>query len=60
VNQAIAVGPLSVRLGADRRLGTIAKTSLPDRFFRDTTDDAPETRSEQMFTELCMDLPGPT
>jgi linoleoyl-CoA desaturase len=31
---------------------TIAKLSLPDRFLRDTVDDAPETRSERMFTEL--------
>ena len=28
---------------------TIAKLSLPDRFLRDTADDAPETRSERMF-----------
>ncbi len=31
---------------------TIAKLSLPDRFLRDTADDAPETRSELMFTGL--------
>jgi len=31
---------------------TIAKLSLPDRYLRDTADDAPETRSEQMFTQL--------
>jgi linoleoyl-CoA desaturase len=31
---------------------TIAKLSLPDRFLRDSVDDAPETRSERMFTEL--------
>jgi fatty acid desaturase len=31
---------------------TIAKLSLPDRYLRDTTDDAPETRSERMFAEL--------
>jgi NADPH-dependent stearoyl-CoA 9-desaturase len=31
---------------------TIAKLSLPDRYLRDTADDAPETRSEQMFAEL--------
>ncbi|MEZ0366960.1 fatty acid desaturase [Mycobacterium sp. pUA109] len=31
---------------------TIAKLSLPDHFLRDTADDAPETRSEQMFTAL--------
>jgi len=31
---------------------TIAKLSLPDQYLRDTADDAPETRSERMFTEL--------
>jgi fatty acid desaturase len=31
---------------------TIAKLSLPDRYLRDTVDDAPETRSERMFVEL--------
>jgi NADPH-dependent stearoyl-CoA 9-desaturase len=31
---------------------TIAKLSLPDKYLRDTVDDAPETRSEQMFKEL--------
>jgi linoleoyl-CoA desaturase len=31
---------------------TIAKLSLPDRFLRDTADDAPETHSERMFLEL--------
>jgi NADPH-dependent stearoyl-CoA 9-desaturase len=31
---------------------TIAKLSLPDRYLRATADDAPETRSERMFTEL--------
>ncbi|MGD1253953.1 fatty acid desaturase family protein [Mycobacterium seoulense] len=31
---------------------TIAKLSLPDRHLRDTADDAPETRSERMFTDL--------
>ncbi|WNG89018.1 fatty acid desaturase [Mycobacterium sp. ITM-2016-00317] len=31
---------------------TIAKLSLPDKFLRDTADDAPETRSERMFAEL--------
>ncbi|MBX8689899.1 fatty acid desaturase, partial [Mycobacterium sp. 20091114027_K0903767] len=31
---------------------TIAKLSLPDRFLKDTADNAPETRSERMFTEL--------
>jgi len=31
---------------------TIAKLSLPDRYLRDTADDAPETRSERMFNRL--------
>jgi fatty acid desaturase len=31
---------------------TIAKLSLPNKFLRDTADDAPETRSERMFVEL--------
>jgi NADPH-dependent stearoyl-CoA 9-desaturase len=31
---------------------TIAKLSLPDRYLRNTADDAPETRSERMFDEL--------
>jgi NADPH-dependent stearoyl-CoA 9-desaturase len=31
---------------------TIAKLSLPDRYLRDTVDDAPETRSELMFAQL--------
>ncbi len=31
---------------------TIAKLSLPDKYLRDTVDDAPETRSERMFAEL--------
>ncbi|MCV7299571.1 fatty acid desaturase [Mycobacterium barrassiae] len=31
---------------------TIAKLSLPDKYLRDTADDAPETRSEMMFAEL--------
>ena len=26
--------------------------SLPDKYLRDTADNAPETRSERMFTEL--------
>jgi NADPH-dependent stearoyl-CoA 9-desaturase len=34
---------------------TIAKLSLPDKYLRDSVDDAPETRSERMFDEL-----GPT
>ncbi|MGH3725770.1 MAG: fatty acid desaturase family protein [Mycobacterium sp.] len=31
---------------------TIAKLSLPDRFLRATADNAPETRSERMFSVL--------
>jgi fatty acid desaturase len=31
---------------------TIAKLSLPNKYLRDNADDAPETRSEQMFAEL--------
>ncbi|MGA7052176.1 MAG: fatty acid desaturase [Mycobacterium sp.] len=31
---------------------TIAKLSLPNKYLRDNTDNAPETRSEQMFAEL--------
>src|SRR6202000_761853 len=31
---------------------TIAKLSLPDKFLRDTADDAPETHSERMFAEV--------
>ncbi|GFG51677.1 stearoyl-CoA 9-desaturase [Mycolicibacterium agri] len=31
---------------------TIAKLSLPDKYLRDTADDAPETRSERMFEVL--------
>jgi linoleoyl-CoA desaturase len=31
---------------------TIAKLSLPNRYLRDTADNAPETRSERMFTQL--------
>ncbi|SOX53734.1 stearoyl-CoA 9-desaturase [Mycobacterium ahvazicum] len=31
---------------------TIAKLSLPDRYLRDTADDAAETRSERMFAGL--------
>jgi NADPH-dependent stearoyl-CoA 9-desaturase len=37
---------------------TIAKLSLPDRYLRDTADDAPETRSERMFTALKPGLAG--
>jgi fatty acid desaturase len=31
---------------------TIAKLSLPNKYLRDSADDAPETRSERMFAEL--------
>jgi linoleoyl-CoA desaturase len=31
---------------------TIAKLSFPNKYLRDTADDAPETRSERMFTQL--------
>src|ERR1700751_3378637 len=31
---------------------TIAKLSLPDKYLRDTADNAPETRSESMFAVL--------
>jgi linoleoyl-CoA desaturase len=37
---------------------TIAKLSLPDRCLHDTADDAPETRSERMFTKLEPDFTG--
>ncbi|MBU3750265.1 MAG: fatty acid desaturase [Mycobacterium sp.] len=40
-------GPMPVQYAKTWR--TIAKLSLPDRFLRATTDDAPETRSERMF-----------
>lgn len=43
-------GPLPVQYAKTWR--TIAKLSLPDRFLRDTADDAPETRSERMFEGL--------
>ncbi|WP_046322019.1 fatty acid desaturase [Mycobacterium sp. UM_Kg1] len=43
-------GPFLVQYGKTWR--TIAKLSLPDRFLTDTSDDAPETRSEKMFAEL--------
>jgi linoleoyl-CoA desaturase len=35
---------------------TIAKLSLPNKYLRDTVDNAPETRSERMFTELGPDF----
>ena len=43
-------GPLPVQFAKTWR--TIAKLSLPDRFLRDSPDDAPETRSERMFDAL--------
>jgi len=43
-------GPLPVQYSKTWR--TIAKLSLPDRFLRDSADDAPETRSERMFDVL--------
>ena len=36
---------------------TIARLSLPDRYLRRTSDDAPETRSEKMFA-LAPPMPG--
>jgi NADPH-dependent stearoyl-CoA 9-desaturase len=42
--------PFAVQYGRTWR--TVAKLSLPNRFLRDTADDAPETRSERMFAEL--------
>ena len=47
-------GPFLVQYGKTWR--TIAKLSLPNKFLRDTVDDAPETRSEQMFAELGLEL----
>ncbi|BCI52159.1 stearoyl-CoA 9-desaturase [Mycolicibacterium litorale] len=43
-------GSFLVQYGKSWR--TIAKLSLPDKYLRDTADDAPETRSERMFAEL--------
>ncbi len=43
-------GPFPVQYAKTWR--TIAKLSLPDRFLRDTADNAPETRSERMFEGL--------
>ena len=43
-------GPLPVQYAKTWR--TIAKLSLPDRFLRASSDDAPETRSEKMFAVL--------
>jgi linoleoyl-CoA desaturase len=49
-------GSFAVQYGKTWR--TIAKLSLPDRFLRDTADNAPETRSERMFDELGADVTG--
>ena len=43
-------GPFLVQYAKTWR--TIAKLSLPDKYLRDTVDDAPETRSERMFRAL--------
>ncbi|BBZ61975.1 fatty acid desaturase family protein [Mycolicibacterium monacense] len=43
-------GPFLVQYGKTWR--TIAKLSLPDKYLRDTPDNAPETRSERMFADL--------
>ncbi|BBY17184.1 fatty acid desaturase family protein [Mycolicibacterium litorale] len=43
-------GSFLVQYGKSWR--TIAKLSLPDKYLRDTADNAPETRSERMFAEL--------
>jgi fatty acid desaturase len=43
-------GPFLVQYGKAWR--TIAKLSLPDKYLRDTADDAPETCSERMFSQL--------
>ena len=43
-------GNFAVQYGKTWR--TIAKLSLPDKYLKDTRDDAPETRSERMFAEL--------
>jgi linoleoyl-CoA desaturase len=37
---------------------TIAKLSLPNKYLRDNSDNAPETRSERMFAELESDFAG--
>ncbi|MCV7315616.1 fatty acid desaturase [Mycolicibacillus parakoreensis] len=43
-------GPFLVQYARTWR--TIAKLSLPNRYLRATADNAPETRSEKMFSEL--------
>ncbi|MFN8229117.1 MAG: fatty acid desaturase [Mycobacterium sp.] len=47
-------GPFLVQYAKTWR--TIAKLSLPNKYLRDTVDDAPETRSERMFDALEVDL----
>jgi fatty acid desaturase len=47
-------GSLLVQYGKTWR--TIAKLSLPNSYLRDTADNAAETRSERMFTELEPDV----
>jgi linoleoyl-CoA desaturase len=49
-------GPFLVQYGKAWR--TIAKLSLPSRYLRGTADDAPETRSERMFSALEQDFDG--
>ena len=51
-------GPFLAQYGKAWR--TIAKLSLPNKYLRDTADDAPETCSERMFSELELASPGPT
>jgi len=43
-------GPFLVQYAKTWR--TIAKLSLPDKYLRDTADNAPETHSERMFADL--------
>jgi linoleoyl-CoA desaturase len=43
-------GNFAVQYGKTWR--TIAKLSLPNKYLRDSADDAPETRSERMFDVL--------
>ncbi|CAN5453539.1 fatty acid desaturase [soil metagenome] len=49
-------GSFLVQYGKSWR--TIAKLSLPNKYLRDTADNAPETRSERMFAELGPDFAG--
>ena len=51
-------GPFLVQYAKTWR--TIAKLSVPDKFLRDTADDAPETRSELMFAGLVVEAEGPS